>query len=67
MRIDRVKLSTEMARRDMTSKAVAAKSGVSRATISSVKSGKSCSTRTGLAIASALGVPVEQLMEGGNR
>lgn len=42
MRIDRIKLITELAKRDMTQAKLAELSGVSRATINYVKSGKSC-------------------------
>lgn len=66
MRLDRVKLSAEMTRRDMTAKLMSSKSGVSRATISGIKNGKSCSTTTANAIARALGVPIEQIVEEGD-
>lgn len=43
MRIDRIKLITEMARQDITIIQLAEKSGVSRVTVSAVRSGKACS------------------------
>lgn len=63
MRIDRIKLVTELARRDMTQAKLAELSGVSRATINYIKGGKSCSDEVGAKIADALGIPVQKLIE----
>ena len=63
MRIDRVKLVTEMARQDMTQLRLVELSGVSRATISGVQNGRSCSSRSAVKIADALNVPLETLLE----
>ncbi len=63
MRIDRVKLVTELAKRDMTQKRLAELSGVSRATINYIRAGKSCSDEVGQKIANALDVKVEKIME----
>ena len=63
MRIDRIKLTTELAKRDMTQKRLAALSGTSRATINYIKSGKSCTDDVGNRIAKALGVDVTELLE----
>ncbi len=63
MRIDRVKLVAELARRDMTQAKLAELSGVSRATINYIKGGKSCSDEVGVKIADALGIPVQKLIE----
>ena len=63
MRIDRVKLIAEMARQDLTVKALAEKSGVCRMTVTGIRSGKSCAEASGKAIAHALGVPVESIIE----
>lgn len=63
MRIDRIKLVAELARRDMTQSKLADLAGVSRATVNYIKSGKSCSDEVGKKIAGALGVPVEKLIE----
>lgn len=63
MRIDRVKLVTELMRKDMTQKQLAELSGVSRATITYIKGGKSCSAEVGRKIAKALNVDVAQIME----
>ena len=63
MRIDRIKLIAEMARQDLTVKALAEKSSVSRITISSIRRGKSCSKLVGNAIASALNVDIADILE----
>lgn len=63
MRIDRIKLVSELTRRDMTQAKLAELSGVSRATINYIKGGKSCSDEVGKKIAEALGIPVEKLIE----
>lgn len=63
MRIDRLKLRMELAKRDMTQMKLAELAGVSRATIGYVVGGKSCSDRVGIKIANVLGVPIEKLLE----
>lgn len=63
MRIDRVKLITELAKREMTQKRLAELSGVSRATINYVRAGKSCTDEVGQKIAEALGVAAEEILE----
>ena len=63
MRINRIKLVAELAKRDMTQCKLAEISGVSRATIGYIKCGKSCSDEVGNKIAKALGMTVEQLIE----
>ena len=63
MRIDRVKLVTEMARQDMTQLRLVELSGVSRATVSGIQNGRSCSSRSAVKIADALNVPLETLLE----
>lgn len=63
MRIDRIKLISELARRDMTQTMLAELSGVSRSTISYVCGGKSCSDNVGNSIADALDVKIEKLLE----
>ncbi len=63
MRIDRIKLVTELARRDMTQAKLAELSGVSRATINYIKGGKRCSDEVGKKIADALGVDVTEIIE----
>ena len=63
MRIDRIKFAAELMRQDMTQKALAEKSGVSRVTITGIKSGRSCSEETGEKLAAALNVPLKKLLE----
>lgn len=63
MRIDRVKLIAEMARQDIRVAELAEKAGVSRCTITALRSGKSCNTNSIKHVARALGVQVEDLME----
>lgn len=62
MRIDRVKLIAEMAKRDITSIRLAEKAGISRVTVSSVRCGKACAPDTAGKIAAALGVTVESII-----
>ena len=63
MRIDRIKFVAELTRQDMTQKKLAELSGVSRATINNVRSGKSCTDEVGQRIALALGVTVTDILE----
>ena len=63
MRIDRVKLIAEMARRDVTSTRLAEAAGVSRVTVSALRCGKTCTAETAGKIARALGVDVAEIME----
>ncbi len=55
MRIDRVNFAAAMARADLSVKKLSEMSGVSRVTISAVKSGKSCSADTANKLAAVLG------------
>lgn len=63
IRIDRVKLVAELTRQDMTQKRLAELSGVSRATINYIKSGKSCSDEVAHKIAEGLKVKLSQITE----
>ena len=63
MRIDRIKLATELARQDMTQVELAKKIGVSRVTVNGIRNGKSCSDEVGYKIATALGVDISKLLE----
>lgn len=63
MRIDRVKLIATMAERNMTCTKLAKLTGISRSTVTSVRSGKSCTYETASLIADALRVEVEDLQE----
>ncbi|OUP26267.1 helix-turn-helix transcriptional regulator [Faecalibacterium sp. An192] len=55
MRIDRVAFAAALARRDINQKRLAELSGVSRVTITAVKSGKTCSEETARKLAAVLG------------
>ena len=63
MRINRIKLVAELAKRDMTQSKLAELAGVSRATVNYIKSGKSCTDEVGKKIADALQIPVSELIE----
>lgn len=63
MRIDRIKLVTELEKRDMTQTRLAELSGVSRATINYIKGGKRCTDEVGQKIAEALGVTTKEIIE----
>ena len=64
MRIDRVKLITEMAKQNIGVAELAEKAGVSRVTVTSLRGGKSCSENSVRCIAAALGVTVKDLQAG---
>lgn len=61
MRIDRVKLIGLMAEKEISVNELAAKSGLTISTISNIRSGKTCSNKTGAAIAKALQVEIESI------
>lgn len=63
IRIDRIKFVTELERRNMTQTRLAELSGISKATISYIKCGKSCSNEVGQKIAKALNVDVTKILE----
>ena len=63
MRIDRIKLISELARKDLTQKKLSELSEVSRNTINAICGGKSCTDEVGNKIAAALQVPIESLLE----
>lgn len=63
IRIDRVKLVSEMTRRDMTVIKLSQLAGISRLTASNVKRGASCSAETAAKIAKVFNMPLEALIE----
>lgn len=63
MRIDRIKLATEMARSEIKLYELAEKSGLTRATITAIKGGKSCKEETAVKLAAGLGVPLADLLQ----
>ena len=62
MRVDRIRFAAELARAETTITALAQKAGLSRATITAVRSGKSCSRDTAEKIASGLGIGIEKML-----
>lgn len=62
MRIDRIKFAAALAKADITCKRLSELSGVSRVTITCVKSGKSCSENTAKRLAVGLGVDLEDII-----
>jgi transcriptional regulator with XRE-family HTH domain len=63
MRIDRVKLATEVKRRDITYSQLAQKAGISRSTVSYISGGKRVHPATAQKIADALNMPLSALKE----
>ena len=64
MRIDRIILASELARREWRDKRLAEYAGISRATMSAIKGGKTVAPATAQKIANALNMPIESLVEG---
>lgn len=62
MRIDRVKFAATMARLDLNGNQVAEKAGLSRGTVTAVRSGKSCSKKTVEKLAAGLGLNITDLL-----
>lgn len=63
MRIDRKKLAVLLIDQDMKIKQLVERSGLSRCTVTAVRSGKSCSLATAQKIAVALGVELKEIIE----
>ena len=63
MRIDRAKFAAAVATSDLRLGELAKRSGVSRATITAIKSGKSCTNETAEKLAAGLGVAVADLVQ----
>lgn len=55
MRIDRIEFAAALARLDMNGNQLAARAGVSRGTVTAVRTGKSCSKETAEKLAAVLG------------
>lgn len=64
IRIDRAKFCSIVLKKDLTFKELSELSGVSRQTLSVVKSGKRCSGQTAEKIANALQLNIQEIMEG---
>lgn len=63
MRIDRIKLVAELMKRDMKQTDLAKAAGISRATITYIKGGKSCSEEVANKIAKALNINITEIIE----
>ena len=63
MVINKKKVSLIMAKKNMSQKDLANKSGIGRGNISNLLGGKSCLPRTVFRIATALGVEIEEILE----
>lgn len=63
MRINRIKFVAALAYADMNIKQLSEKSGISRATITSIKSGKSCSMETAEKLAAGLNIPLDSIVD----
>jgi len=66
MRVDRYKLGHILVDKDLTASQLAKRAGLSRATISYIKGGKSCLYETAEKIANVLGVEVKDIREVSN-
>jgi len=67
MRVNRVTLATEMARREWRFKRLAEETGLSRATVSAVACGKTVAPDTAQKIANALNMSLKEIVEGEQR
>ena len=65
MRLNILKLRGVMLREEMTQTDLAEKAGLSRPTVNAICCGRGCKLETGVKIAEALGVTVEELRERG--
>ena len=63
MRIDRIKFAAVMAKSGKRGKDIAEIAGVSMSSVYGVKQGRSCSAEMASKIASALNVPLNELLE----
>lgn len=63
MRIDRIKLITEMAKAEVGVGELAERAGLCRVTVATIKSGKSCTEKTAAKLAAGLGVPLDRILE----
>lgn len=63
MRISRLKLKVEMAKRDMVQAELAKISNISRQTINGILAGRRCSLETGQKIADALKIDLKDILQ----
>jgi transcriptional regulator with XRE-family HTH domain len=64
--VDRVKFIAEMARQKITGAELSQKAGVGSCSVQKMRAGKSVWRTTAQHVAGALGVPLEDLMDGGD-
>ncbi len=62
MKIDRVKFAMALAKENISCLKLAERTGLSRVTITNVKSGKSCTKSTAEKVANGLGVKISDLL-----
>lgn len=63
MRINRIKLIALMAEKDISIEELTVKTGLSRSTISHIRSGKSCSPKTAERLVRGLDVPLHKVCD----
>ena len=63
MRVNALKMQILMGKKNLTIKALAYKSAVSRQTISCIKAGKSCSPQVAYKLSQALDIDMQELLE----
>lgn len=63
MRINRVKFAAAMARKDINCNKLAELTGLSRNTVTAVKTGKSCSPQTAYKLAAVLGRDIIEVIQ----
>ena len=63
VRIDRIKFSVALSRADMTIGQLCELTGLGRSTVSTIKSGRSCSAETADKLASVLGADILEVTE----
>ena len=63
MKLDRVKVISQMAKSNLTCKDLVQKTGLSRLTVTNVRKGGNCARSTAYAIATAIGVDISEIME----
>lgn len=63
MKINRIKLIVLMTEKNMSVQELAGKAGITRGTLSAIRTGKTCYAKTAKALADALNVSLEELLE----
>ena len=63
MRVDRVKIKSELARRDIKQLDLAHMANISISTVNGICGGRSCSSETAHQVAAALKLPIDEILE----